>query len=66
MKTFIVDAVAVGTAVAIFLILKPEGLLPLIAAATAAVAVHIAAEKIFGEKQGDTEDPAQKKKGSTE
>ena len=66
MKTFIVDAVAVGTAVAIFLILKPEGLLPLIAAATAAVAVHIAAEKIFGEKQGDTEDPAQKKKMSGE
>lgn len=66
MKTFIVDAVAVGTAVAVFLILKPEGLIPLIAAAAAAVAVHIAAEKIFGEKQGDTEDPAQKKKMSGE
>ena len=66
MKTFIVDAVAVGTAVAVFLILKPEGLLPLIAAAAAAVAVHIAAEKIFGERQEDTEDPAQKKKMSGE
>lgn len=66
MKTFIVDAVAVGTAVAVFLILKPEGLIPLIATAAAAVAVHIAAEKIFGEKQGDTEDPAQKKKMSGE
>ena len=66
MKTFIVDAVAVGTAVAIFLILKPEGLIPLIAAAAAAVAVHIAAEKIFGKKQEDTEDSTQKKKMSGE
>lgn len=66
MKTFIVDVVAVGTAVAVFLILKPEGLAPLIAAAAVAVAVHVAAEKVFGEKQEDTEDPAQKKKMSGE
>lgn len=54
MKTFIVDAVAVGTAVAVFLILKLEGLIPLIATAAVAVAVHVAAEKVFGEKQEDT------------
>ena len=66
MKTFIVDAVAVGIAVAVFLVLKPEGLIPVIIAAAAAVAAHITAEKIFGGEQAPEQDPAQKKKMSGE
>ena len=66
MKTFIVDAVAVGTAVAVFLILKPEGLIPVIITVAAAVAAHITAEKIFGKEQAPEQDPAQKKKMSGE
>lgn len=66
MKTFIIDAVAVGTAVAVFLTLKPEGPIPIIIAVAAAAAAHITAEKIFGGEQALEQDPAQEKKMSGE
>ena len=47
----IADIVITGVIILAFLIFKPDGVIPIAAAAAAAVAAHVGAEKIIGEKK---------------